>query len=375
MKKVKIILISVFTILFVGYLVYKNYIVQSVGINEVGVGNQICSTTSYAADAPITVPGLTYPAIVQNNPNSFSLYVGGLTKDLPTYLRSDPARQRFPASQEEIWVANSSDLNSWSQFSPSLTILPETPVVFKNNSSYKDIFPNGFKLGCAGLPSSQCNVQINDPSTVHFNNATYLYFSILENYRWYDGSKGGLVGGNPNNPSEQNRHSIGLAVSGDNGKNWAFVGKVIVEDAKDDQGNIILGAWAPSAVVNGDKVELFFHDALGTKQYVAFLKGGASLEKIRRINNKDTTYRTNLDVVKDGNRYIAMYNDANFSIVEQVFTSLDNFGVVCPSKTIVPASTGVLWPTPHQIIANGKVHLFFWKLGEINTVHHWSRVK
>ncbi len=373
MKNIKVIIIAVIAVVAAGVYVVKNYMLESVGINEVSVGSSVCSTASYGADTPITVPGLTYPAIVQNNPNSFSLYVGGLTKDLPANLRSNPARLRFPASQEELWVSSSSDLKSWSQFAPSLTILPETPVVFKNNSSYKTVFPKGFKVGCAALPGSQCNVQINDPSAVRFNNTTYLYFSILENYRWYDGSMGSLVGGNPNNPSEQNRHSIGLAVSGDDGKNWAFVGKVIVEDARDDEGNVILGAWAPSAVVNGERVEVYFHDALGTKQYVASLKGGASLEKITRLNKKDSTYRTNLDVVKDGNRYIAMYNDSNFSIVEHVFTSHSDFGVTCPNKTVVPASTGVLWPTPHQIIVNGKSHLFFWKLGEINTLHHWVR--
>lgn len=373
MKNIKLYIVVIIAVMMVGIVVFKDYMVESVGINEVGVGNSTCNTSSYIADTPIVVPGLTYPAIVQNNPNSFSLYVGGLTKDLPQNLRVNPTRQRFPASQEEVWVANSSDLKSWSQFSPSLTIFPETPVVFRGSSSYASVFPNGFKIGCTGLPSSQCNVQINDPSAVRFNNATYLYFSILENYRWYDGSKGSLVGGNPSNPSEQNRHSIGLAVSGDDGKNWAFVGKVIVEDARDDQGNVILGAWAPSAVVNGDRVEIFFHDALGTKQYVASLIGGASLEKITRLNKKDLTYRTNLDVVKEGNRYIAMYNDSNFSIVEHVFTNYSDFGVTCPNKTVVPASSGVLWPTPHQIIVNGKVHLFFWKLGEINTVHHWVR--
>ena len=373
MKNIKVITLSVITVVAVGVFIVKNYMFKSVGINEVRVGNSVCSTASYGADTPIAVPGLTYPAIVQNNPNSFSLYVGGLTKDLPANLRSNAARQRFPASQEEVWVANSSDLKSWSQFAPSLTILPETPVVFKNSSSYKTVFPNGFKVGCAALPGSQCNVQINDPRAVRFNNTTYLYFSILENYRWYDGSMGSLVGGNPNNPSEQNRHSIGLAVSSDDGKNWAFVGKVIVEDARDDEGSVILGAWAPSAVVNGERVEVFFHDALGTKQYVASLKGGASLEKITRLNKKDSTYRTNLDVVRDGNRYIVLYNDSNFSIVEHVFTSIADFGVTCPNKTVVPASAGVLWPTPHQIIINGKSHLFFWKLGEINTIHHWVR--
>lgn len=376
MKNIKVFILSlvlVVVVLLSGAFIKKDYFFETMSINEVGVGSSICSTSSYVADTPINVPGLTYPAIVQNKPNSYSLYVGGLTKDLPANFRSNPARQRFPASQEEIWVSSSSDLTTWSQFTPSLTILPETPVVFKNNSNYKNVFPKGFKVGCIALPGSQCNVQINDPSAVSFNNATYLYFSILENYRWYDGSIGSLVGGSPNRPSEQNRHSIGLAVSGDEGKNWAFVGKVIVEDARDDDGNVIQGAWAPSAVVNGERVEIYFHDALGTKQYVASLKGGASLEKITRLNKKDSTYRTNLDVVRDGNRYIVMYNDSNFSIVEHVFTSVNDFGVTCPNKIVVPASAGVLWPTPHQIIVNGKSHLFFWKLGEINTLHHWVR--
>jgi hypothetical protein len=251
--------------------------------------------------------------------------------------------------------------------------MPETPVVFKNSGSYASVFPNGFKTGCSGLPGKKCNVQINDPSAVRFNNSTYLYFSILENYRWYDGSLGSLVNGNPSNPDQQNRHSIGLAVSADAGKNWAFVGKIITEDARDEEGNNILGAWAPSAVVNGEKVEVFFHDAHGTKQYVASLRGGASLEKITRLNKKDSTYRANLDVIKDGGRYIAMYNDSSFSIVEHVFTNPSDFGQTCPTKTIVPASPGVLWPTPHQIMVNGKTHLYFWKLGETNTIHHWVR--
>ena len=373
MKKIGFIYISIFSVVLVGVFVIKKYAFNKVEVNEVRVDGSQCNTSNFVADNPVVVPGMTYPAVVQNSASSFSLYVGGLTKDLPSNLRSNPVRQRYPVSQEEIWVASSSDLATWSTFSPSLTIFPETPVVFKSSVQYKDVFPNAFKNECSALPNRACNVQINDPSVVRFNNATYMYFSILENYRWYDGKQGGFVSGNPSNPSEQNRHSIGLAVSGDDGKNWAFVGKVVLEDAIDDQGNVILGAWAPSAVVSGNVVELYFHDALGTKQYVARLRGGASLESITRLNKNDQIYRTNLDVVKSGNRYIVMYNDSSFSIVEDVFTSPSDFGVACPNKTIVPASPSVLWPTPHQIVVGGKAHLFFWKLGEINTVHHWSR--
>ena len=327
--------------------------------------------------SPIDNHNFTYPSIIKNSPTEWLMFSGGLTSQLPDSVRSNIPSSHFiyPLSQEEIWVSKSSDLLSWSTSRPSLTILPETPVSFKNNESYQMIYPKGFKTGCASLTSnSQCNVQINDPSAVVFNNNIYMYFTILENYRWYDGTLGTIVEGGPNNPSQQNIHSIGLAVSSDSGANWAFVDKVVLESETDSQGQPILGAWAPSAVVTSPtNVDIYFHDANGTKQYVAHLEGGSSLKRIDRLNQHDTIYRTNLDVIRNGPNYEAVYNDSSFNIVRTYFTSPTDFGIACETSLIVPADSTHTWPTPHQVIVNNKVHLFFWQFQSPGSIMHWVR--
>lgn len=352
-----------------------HYFARPATVNEVGLSTSpSCQTPRFSASTPLTVPNFTYPALVSGNNNTHLLFVGGLTSTLPAPLKNLPGRTRFPISQEEIWRLTSTDLKTWSAPTPSFALMPETPVSFKGNRPYSSVYPNGFKSGCSSLPNQQCNVQINDPTVIRFNSNLYLYFSILENYRWYDGTLGKIENNNPTNPAEQNRHSIGLAVSGDDGKNWAFVDKIIPENTKDDTGNPILGAWAPSALVTGtDTVELYFHDALGTKQYVATLKGGVSPTSITRLNPRDEIYRTNLDVIQHGNQKIMLYNDSNFSIVQTIFTRPEDFGLTCPPQTIVPGNSSTLWPTPHQYLHNNTLHLYFWQFGATQTIHHWVR--
>lgn len=373
--------ISPFILIFAGlllsggfYTLLKPMIFRSADVNLIGQPASICQVPSFAASTPLTTPNFTYPAVVKNANSPYTMFVGGLTSTLPANLKSLPGRQRYPVSQEEIWLQTSTDLTSWSAPTPSFAIMPETPVAFKNNQQYQTVYPNSFKSGCAALPEGLCNVQINDPSVVSFNGSLYLYFSILENYRWYDGTLGSIKDSNPTNPTDQNRHSIGLAVSGDNGKNWAFVDKVIPENKNDSTGKSILGAWAPSAlVVDNNTVELYFHDALGTKQYVATLTGGASLKSITRLNPNDQTYRTNLDVIKVGNKKVVAYNDSSFNVAQSVFTSPSDFSTLCPATTVVPASPGSIWPTPHQYVKDNQVHLYFWEFDAPSTIHHWVR--
>lgn len=344
-------------------------------------GVQITNATVCPASKPYGAVGvipsyqLTYPAIVKLAGNTWMMLVGGIATQIPASMRSQANLKathiRYPEAQEELWRMTSNDLIQWSPPVFSFGIYPDTPVSFKQQSPYKGVYPNAFKLGCTTLTASMCNVQINDASVVRFNNVLYAYFSILENYRWYDRSLGNI---GPSNPSQQNKHAIGLAVSGDEGKSWAFVDKVITESPKDADGNSILGAWAPSAVVTKtDEVQVYFHDALGTKQYVGTLKDGASLTRIDRLNKADSGYRVNLDVTKNGTLYEVVYNDAQFNIVRTFFSNPADFGRLCKEEIIVPASADSKWPTPHQVIDNGKVHLFFWKFSDASVIHHWVR--
>lgn len=337
-----------------------------------------CPTSqAFTAESPIPNHNFTYPSIIPTSSSNWLMFSGGLTSQLPSNIKNSISQDhfRFPLSQEEIWVSHSSNLSEWSTSSPSLAILPETKVAFKNNQSYQAVYPSGFKTGCMGLTSdTQCNVQINDPSAVVFNGNIYLYFTILENYRWYDGTLGQIVGGNPNTPGKQNVHAIGLAVSSDNGQNWAFVDKVISENQVDTDGQSILGAWAPSALVtSSNNVDVYFHDALGTKQYVAHLSGGSTITSIERLNQHDQTYRTNLDVIKNGNMYEVVYNDSSFNISRTFFTTPSDFGIACPGTVIVPADSSHIWPTPHQVIEGDTVHLFFWLFQNPGEIVHWSR--
>jgi hypothetical protein len=386
MRKNIFLTIILIIVLGVGYQIYLGRNTQKIDINVLTTSSCPPPPTSYTTHPPIIANQFTYPAIVSSSNNSWLMFTGGIVSQLPpSIIPTLPSNHiRFPLSQEEVWVSSSSDLNNWSKATPSLTILPETPVAFKQNAPYKNIYPDGFKLGCIGLTAdTQCNAQINDPTAIRLNGSIYLYFTILENYRWYfgtvDGISAPLVNGGPSKPELQNIHSIGLAVSADDGKNWAFVEKVIKEHELDSDGNPILGAWAPSAITTtGNDVDVYFHDAFASKQYVAHLKGGASLTGIERINKSEGEQgklRANLDVIRNGDYLEAVYNDASFSVSHTYFKSPSDFGL-CPETIIVEGKNPDLtnmWPTPHQVIAGDKIHLFFSNFADRSYIPHWSR--
>lgn len=328
---------------------------------------------AFSASTPIQAYQFTYPSVVRSMDDSQWLMVtGGIVSLMPESVRSQApggaSHIRYGASQEELWIARSKDLITWSQPSFAFNILPETSVAFKESKQYKDVFSTAFKSGCNALPNGNCNVQINDPSVVKFNGSLYMYFTILENYRWYDGSI------SLTDTAERNRHSIGLAVSNDDGKHWAFVDKIIPEQTTDTSGKLVDGAWAPSAiVVKSDQIDLYFHDAFGTKQYVAQLSNGVTIKQLNRLNKNDSNYRVNVDVIRNGSVNEMVYNDENFNIVRTFFTSPEDFGSLCTSTIVVGSNSTSKWPTPHQVIDNGKVHLFFWEMGNPTYNHHWIR--
>ncbi|GEM_PF-921096 len=341
-------------------------------------GSRSCPSPDQKKFTPAAVIpsyGLSYPSVVKSG-SSYVLFAGGIDAQLsPDIGKRRPGGYRYAGFQEEIWRFRATDktLTQWGSPVFSFGILPELPVAFKDNKPYKEVYPKGFSRSCVGTGKESCNVQINDPSVVSYNGALYMYFSILENYRWYDGSLGSLSGDGPTKPEQQNIHAIGLAVSGDDGVNWAFVDKVIPETGVLAQVNgkneAVLGAWSPSAVVSGDGVDIYFHDALGTKQYVAHLKGGVSITSVVRLNQFDTKYRVNLDVTDLGSSREIIYNDSAFNIVRTVISAIEQYGL-CPTDILVPAGK-VKYPTPHQIMIDGKRHLFFWEFGNPNIIHHW----
>jgi hypothetical protein len=321
--------------------------------------------------------GLSYPSVVKSG-SSYFLFAGGLDAQLASDInKRRPGGYRYVGFQEEIWRFRAADttLTRWGLPVFSFGILPETSVAFKENISYGVAYPKGFSRPCTGTGKESCNVQINDPSVIFYNGALYMYFSLLENYRWYDGSLGSLSAEGPTQPGQQNIHAIGLAVSGDDGKTWAFVDKVIPETGVSAEVNgkkeSVLGAWSPSAVISGDGVDIYYHDALGTKQYVSHLKGGAVLTSTVRLNPFDMKYRVNLDVTDLGSAREILYNDEQFNIVRTVIANTAQYGL-CPTDVLVPAGKAK-YPTPHQVTVDGKRHLFFWELGNPNVIHHWVR--
>lgn len=374
-----LILFLIFTVFFVAHYFFKiNTDSRSQAASIRNAQSAVCpNPPPFQPSTPIQSYQLTYPALVPSSDGKeWLLFAGGIASQIPSTVREKSPNSRifYPISQEEIWLFRSKNLTQFTEPTHSFRVLPETKVSFKQNKTYAEVFPSGFRTGCSMLPDEACNVQINDPSVVRFNGALYMYFTILENYRWYEGTYG-LVGSNgPENPTEQNRHSIGLAVSADDGKNWAFVDKVLTENFKDSDGKNVLGAWAPSAVVVNDKrVDIYFHDALGTKQYVAQLNGGVAVDKIVRLNANDSTYRVNLDVVRTGNLWEMTYNDASFNVVRTYFSSPSNFGKLCRESVVVPADSSSQWATPHQVKIGTTVHLFFWKMSDASVIHHWTR--
>lgn len=366
-----------------GVLVFvfiKSQLVTPLGINEIRTSSTFCSTPSFTDIGAIPVPNnLTYPSALKTTDGTYLMFVGGLTSKLPANLTRDAARRVFGSRQEEIWLMTSPDSTNWTPPLFSFAITPDTPVAFKNNQPYKTVYPNSFKKNCQIAQEkcsrngdcttqkviTQCNAQINDPTAVNLNGTLYLYFTILENYRWFSGSVDGiptpLKNGEPTRPELQNIHSTGLAVSSDNGKSWAFVDKVIPENATDSTGQPILGAWAPSAIVTPDNnVDVYFHDAFGTKQYVAHLAGGANLTSITRLNPSDLTYRVNLDVISYQGNLLAAFNDDKFNIAMTRFSNPQDFARSCPTNIAIPSNAHATWPTPNLFINNNKLNLYFW---------------
>ena len=131
----------------------------------------------------------------------------------------------------------------------------------------------------------------------------------------------------------------------------------------DTDGEVILGAWSPSAIVNPitGLVDVYFHDALGTKQYVAHFSKGSDLLGIDRLNRNDLTYRTNLDVIYRDGRYEVLYNDEDFAIARTSFKEQSAFGIECGVKIIIPADDTELFPTPHQFMNDdGRLLVYYW---------------
>lgn len=339
------------------------------------------NSTAHAAAAPAPAPpiltsGVNYPDVVgPAAPGGSSLlFLGGIASDVPAAQRPGLALT-YPISQEQIWMARSRDpsLASWTAPRFTFGIYPNTPVAWRGGRTYAEVWPRAFSNGCAALPGGQCNVQINDPSVVRYNGALYLYFTILENWRWYDGSQGQIVNGQPTNPMGQNIHSIGLAVSSDEGAHWAFVDKVIPEQGvTGTDGQPLAGAWAPSAILSGDGVDVWFHDARGVNQYAAHLTGGAVLQHVTRLNPGDSTFRVNLDVRRTPTgQYDVWWNDSAFSIRHALINTPTELGSAA-GTIVVPADHHNRWPTPNTVLGpDGHLHLFFYRLGDTRFVHHW----
>ena len=94
--------------------------------------------------------------------------------------------------------------------------------------------------------------------------------------------------------------------------------------------------------------------------------------QLKRLNKNDETFRVNLNVIKRNNELEVTINDGSFNIQRMRFTSPDDFGTICESQVVVPATAQGGWPTPNQIIGpDGKVHLFFWGISNPNFIHHW----
>lgn len=378
---VKIVWFSGLFIVFVGVL-FSIRQSQELRSKASGLSCPVVIAPAFTPSKVIPSYGLSYPAVVPPNASNgtWLFFAGGLDGQMDARLRTNlpPEFSLHKGSQEEIWRFTSESLDGgWGVPKYSFSITDSTPVSFKNSRPYAEVYTNGFRSGCSALFNGKCNVQINDPSIVRYNNALYMYFSLLENYRWYDGTLGKIDATGPSNPKAQNIHAIGVAVSGDEGAHWAFVDKVIPESGVQAEVNgskeDVLGAWAPSAVIaqDGSGVDIFFHDALGTKQYIAHLKGGVSITSVVRLNSFDRSYRVNLDVIHNGTNIEILYNDKDFNIVRTIISDISQFGL-CPSSVIVPVSRGVMWPTPNQIITNdGKHHVFFWEFGKPQYIHHW----
>jgi len=320
--------------------------------------------------------GMNYPAVVRaiDVPSTVLMFSGNFAHQASqAMLASTPASNsshiRYPSAQEELWVAEMDETRtSWiTDRRFVFGVRPETPVRRLGGSSYQANYPKGFEQSCYdSFQDRQCNVQINDASAITYEidgEPHYLvYFTLFENFRWHSPQLGELHAEGPSNPATQNIQAIGLAISKD-GRNWEFVDKVLGESEVDSDLEEILGAWSPSAIVDPQTglVDVYFHDALGTKQYVAHFSDGINLIEIERFNKSDMKYRANLDVIFRNGRYEVMYNDNDYAIASTSFAELDGFGVECGEKIIIPADSSEVFPTPHQFVNDdGRLHLYYW---------------
>ena len=170
---------------------------------------------------------------------------------------------------------------------------------------------------------------VNDPSVIQppsmpgidRSNVLYLYYTALDNRIATDAT------------AQVQDNVIGLASSGDGGRTWRNRGILIAKN----EGGDGYGAWAPSAVTVGDEIWVYYHTGspdfcqpitFRQKFYADGVEKKGRPERLRFPEGvrfeagHGATLLSNLDVARDGSRFVMVANTTDLKNVAS-FTSTD----------------------------------------------------
>ncbi|MDO8600383.1 MAG: peptidoglycan-binding protein [bacterium] len=195
----------------------------------------------------------------------------------------------------------------------------------------------------------------NDPSVVsdQIRGALLMYYTALSNQAAQP-------------PFQLNQHAVGLAISLDDGGAWTDQG-IVMNPTESGDGQ---GVWSPGAVVVGDEIWVYYHT--GTQDFSQpinfrqrFSSDGrtknGSPERLRFINGTGTVLVSNLDVTRQGTRFIMVANTLDLkSIVRYVsqdgLTWTTETGV---SNPLVATTNGFVL-TPHlEFLSSDRFQVYY----------------
>lgn len=326
----------------------------------------------------VTMPALPYPRQMTMNllgqeqnggrpsaeiifPNIFHLYSATVFEN-NMLMGGWGSKEDFCQADDRLYASQFNGTN-WS---------PPTPINWLNQAR----------------PGSKSGYHINDPTVIKHpvHNWHYMYFTALNNVFA--------------TPTEMTlRNWIGFASSSDGGKTWYDHDIILGQDNGLDQH----GAVSPSALVSEaeQNIWLYYHTNWSPQVFRSRfdLNGWQRLDTmVMKSMVGAPLVLTNVDVIKDGSRYLMVGNDSTLKTV-QMYVSLD--GVYWRSWSpdqrpliAIREATGQLDPnitllTPHlrkSNLAANTYDLYFtyhdsrWlgpvtncmDLNSYNSMHHWT---
>jgi len=202
---------------------------------------------------------------------------------------------------------------------------------------------------------------VNDPTVIQppssggidRSNWLYMYYTALDNKK---------------TAQPITDHVVGFASSTDGGKTWTDHGIIIEKN----NGFNDCGAWAPSALVNGNEIWIYYHgnDACFTTKFLTRLKlNGLEVIDTQTITSHDLA--VNVDVAKQGAKFVMVANHPAESFIYR-YESQDgiNFGIQS-FETLISAGENLV-TTPHIEVLDPNRYKLYFGFSTTDNLHHES---